>query len=444
MPCGKVIGSIKALALRVLKSSIATKKRFLALWVVTTLFLVSLYAFFDFGPLAKNKRAPSIFYLEPGFILLGPTGPFSEKNWGKIKGEAPGGLKEALKERLIKAPKTERIYKLGLGLNLKPQIALKSKPKVQDKALIYLDDLQEQKAQATLEEWFGFREPRKSIIEESRPSDSIKGPSNKRGSVGATIKSLSIDSSLALERKSSLKSQKAPVRSKKKSEFKAKPKAGPKFKPKALANKVKTKDKLPVNPKAKPRIERATKVGSDLSLKPSPNLITWDCLNKAAKKSGIEPALILLILETEGGVVGLSSKNKNGSFDLGPMQINQLWLKSLKKDLGLSEREIRDNGCHNIAAGAHILSLVLKQRGSVKSAIAGYHSLNPKRGQKYLAIALEKAKRLNVSATLKRANGLTIVRSSKIINRREGHRVNEVSVHKGERLRARSQERTLK
>jgi hypothetical protein len=108
-------------------------------------------------------------------------------------------------------------------------------------------------------------------------------------------------------------------------------------------------------------------------------------------------------MDTEAGTVGLASPNPDGSRDLGPMQINSLWLPRLGA-LGLGEAAVRDHGCVNLAVGAWILRGHLRRTGSLRRAIADYHSREPARGRRYLRLALARLGGLDAARTLARAN----------------------------------------
>jgi soluble lytic murein transglycosylase-like protein len=132
--------------------------------------------------------------------------------------------------------------------------------------------------------------------------------------------------------------------------------------------------------------------------------VTWACLKETAELFGLPPSLILLILEVESGRVGQISKNKNGSFDMGPMQINSFWLPRLQA-LGLNQRTVIDHGCVNLAVGSWILRSHLSQTKNIAQAISDYHSLDPGLGRKYLRVARSRLKNLDPERILKRANG---------------------------------------
>jgi hypothetical protein len=132
--------------------------------------------------------------------------------------------------------------------------------------------------------------------------------------------------------------------------------------------------------------------------------VSFECARLSGESFSVPLALIFLVMETERGKVGEYSVNTNGSRDLGPMQINSLWLPILGK-LGIEEETVRDNGCVNVAVAAWILRGHLLDTGDPLKALARYHSKTPKRGKIYLSAALSRADSLDVSKVIERANG---------------------------------------
>ena len=54
------------------------------------------------------------------------------------------------------------------------------------------------------------------------------------------------------------------------------------------------------------------------------------CLMLAAQTYSVPPAVLVGIHQVEGGKVGQAvGPNDNGSYDLGPMQINTIWIPEL-------------------------------------------------------------------------------------------------------------------
>lgn len=111
------------------------------------------------------------------------------------------------------------------------------------------------------------------------------------------------------------------------------------------------------------------------------------CLMLAAYNYQVPAAVLVGIYKVEGGKVGQEVRNTNGSFDLGPMQINTIWMKELSGYWGVPEstakRLVRDDACTNMGVAAWILRRHLQETGSLATAIAHYHSRTAFRGHNY-------------------------------------------------------------
>lgn len=111
------------------------------------------------------------------------------------------------------------------------------------------------------------------------------------------------------------------------------------------------------------------------------------CIFSAAQTYVVPPTVILGILNVEGGRIGQAVRNKNNTYDLGPMQINTIWIPELASFWGVRQSEalklVRDDACVNIGVGAWILRTKMNQTGSLSKGIAYYHSATPKLGHNY-------------------------------------------------------------
>ena len=74
-------------------------------------------------------------------------------------------------------------------------------------------------------------------------------------------------------------------------------------------------------------------------------------------------------------------KNKNGSLDLGLMQINTLWLPTLAKH-GISAQQLFDP-CTSMYVGAWILAKNIRTYGYTWRAIGAYNSSDLAKGMRY-------------------------------------------------------------
>ncbi len=111
------------------------------------------------------------------------------------------------------------------------------------------------------------------------------------------------------------------------------------------------------------------------------------CLMLASHTYSVPPALLVGIYKAEGGAIGQEVSNTNGSYDLGPMQINTVWLPELAGRWGVNEktarRWIRDDACTNVGVAAWILRGHMDETGSLSQAIGHYHSRTPLHSAKY-------------------------------------------------------------
>lgn len=109
--------------------------------------------------------------------------------------------------------------------------------------------------------------------------------------------------------------------------------------------------------------------------------VTAECVQHSALSYHVHPDILYAILIVEGGAVGetTAGANENGTRDIGPAQINSIHLDELAS-LGVTEKELKDNGCLNIYVQARYLSIVLSQVSRLEKeddylyAIARFHS----------------------------------------------------------------------
>ena len=80
---------------------------------------------------------------------------------------------------------------------------------------------------------------------------------------------------------------------------------------------------------------------------------------EAGKKYGIDPQLLWAIAKTESQLNpnALNQNNKNGSYDIGIMQINSIHLNELWTKYGISEDDL-----YNPRLNIHIGAKILKDR----------------------------------------------------------------------------------
>ena len=111
------------------------------------------------------------------------------------------------------------------------------------------------------------------------------------------------------------------------------------------------------------------------------------CLMLASQTYSVPPAVLVGIYKVEGGKVGQEVSNTNGSYDLGPMQINTIWMPELAQKWGVTDETarkwVRDDACTNVSVAAWILRGHIDETGSLSQAIGNYHSRTPHYGKTY-------------------------------------------------------------
>ncbi|MDI3258416.1 MAG: lytic transglycosylase domain-containing protein [Sinobacteraceae bacterium] len=106
------------------------------------------------------------------------------------------------------------------------------------------------------------------------------------------------------------------------------------------------------------------------------------CIEQAAHRYEVPAALIRSVLDVEGGGYGVAARNRNGSEDLGWMQINTIWLPQLVQ-YGIDRRTLLTDPCINISVGAWILRFYALREGEWTRAIRAYNTGSGERGQAY-------------------------------------------------------------
>ncbi len=106
------------------------------------------------------------------------------------------------------------------------------------------------------------------------------------------------------------------------------------------------------------------------------------CMVATAAYYHLPPRVLPAIQRVEGGEIGTVSPNTDGSQDLGPMQINTIWVADIAAATGLDPARVRarliGDGCFNIAAaGAILRSYLDAAHGDLMTAVGDYHSHRP-------------------------------------------------------------------
>lgn len=109
----------------------------------------------------------------------------------------------------------------------------------------------------------------------------------------------------------------------------------------------------------------------------------YTCWDYVGKKFNLDPWLLLSIALTESSFQnGIKSKNSNGSYDLGLMQINTIH-KTFFEKRGLSQYDLQYDSCKNVIAAGFLLRQSINKYGYNIDGIGGYHSNTPKLRRAY-------------------------------------------------------------
>ena len=123
------------------------------------------------------------------------------------------------------------------------------------------------------------------------------------------------------------------------------------------------------------------------------------CWKSAAKYHSVDVWLLYSIAWVESKMnPNEIGKNKNGSLDLGMMQINTIWLPELAK-YGIKRENLMD-GCTSIYIGAWILAKNFKTYGYTWRAIGAYNSANLDIGYKYAQKVYDTHRRITGMPTI--------------------------------------------
>lgn len=123
--------------------------------------------------------------------------------------------------------------------------------------------------------------------------------------------------------------------------------------------------------------------------------VTADCVMDHARSQRVPIRLVYGVMRAEGGHVGDTSPNSNGTVDHGPMQINSIWLDNLP-DSTVTSLDLLD-GCTNVKWGVWILRQKLDENQltypytnkELLNAAGRYHSYTPRYFKRYRSTVRE-------------------------------------------------------
>ena len=124
--------------------------------------------------------------------------------------------------------------------------------------------------------------------------------------------------------------------------------------------------------------------GRDRVTLPDASPPTVECIMEAATASRLPLAVLFGVLATERGKPGEALRNENGTWDMGPFQINTCHVNELI-GMGVDPATLLRDGCLGAYAAAWLLRKEYNRTGNLWEAVGAYHSRTPERRDAYIA-----------------------------------------------------------
>lgn len=118
------------------------------------------------------------------------------------------------------------------------------------------------------------------------------------------------------------------------------------------------------------------------------------CSIQAANHYHIPANALLAVAEQEGGRPGQWVRNTNGTFDVGVLQFNTAYLKTLQQ-YGITADHVAQSGCfpYYLAAWRIKRHITMDKTGDFWTKVANYHSYTPQHNAKYRGKIIPRAAR---------------------------------------------------
>jgi hypothetical protein len=116
------------------------------------------------------------------------------------------------------------------------------------------------------------------------------------------------------------------------------------------------------------------------------------CSISAAASYALPANIVLAVADMEAGRPGLWLKNANGTYDVGPMQFNTAYLKTLAP-YGITADAVAGDDCYAYQLAAWRLRKHIREdRGDLWTRVADYHSTTPELNALYRAGVIRRAR----------------------------------------------------
>ncbi|HIC7213572.1 lytic transglycosylase domain-containing protein [Burkholderia stabilis] len=105
-----------------------------------------------------------------------------------------------------------------------------------------------------------------------------------------------------------------------------------------------------------------------------PGAAARNCFTQAGERHGIDPLLLVAIAKIESALNPRAiNYNRNGTYDIGLMQINSTHLPRLIKT-GVTHKRLINEPCTSIDTGASILAGFIERHGYTWNAVGAYNA----------------------------------------------------------------------
>ena len=120
---------------------------------------------------------------------------------------------------------------------------------------------------------------------------------------------------------------------------------------------------------------------------PAGAVTVGDCIRSTAGQHVWLETTLWGLYDQEGGWVGAEIANRNGTHDLGPLQINSAWVlvvaDRLRRDPADVRHWLRDDACFNVGVAAWLFLSIYRQTNDYWRAVGAYHSPTAWRQRQY-------------------------------------------------------------
>lgn len=141
----------------------------------------------------------------------------------------------------------------------------------------------------------------------------------------------------------------------------------------------------------------AAEVRAGSGMRDDAEALIGHCISKSSAQRTWLLHTLWGLRDQEAGWIGAEVRNRDGSHDLGPMQVNSWWVPKIAALVGRSEEQVRHwlrfDACFNIDAARWIFLTGLRQSRHYWEAVGTYHSPTAWRKARYAKDVAEKMRR---------------------------------------------------